>query len=179
MTSALSQVKALGRCVITFNSQDLGIAEDVVATLLKRTHLITCEAGGPAPIAAKEGGIGIELEATFLEYDYDVFMKIFADEFTKVVGTATTGTKVTAGATVTAEDASGASLSVVPTDTDLAGYSLAIHKAVVVECDPKFSWGGEKKLQEAFTVKFVGIFDFTRSSGDQLFAFGTPAASVA
>lgn len=179
MTSALGNIKALGRCVCTFNSQDLGICEEAVATILKRTHFITCEAGGPAPIAAKEGGIGIELEAVFLEYDYDVFMKLFADELTKVVGTATTGTKVTAGGTVAAEDATGASLTVVPTDTDLAGYSLAIHKAVVAECDPQFMWGGEKKLQEGFKVKFVGIFDFTRGAGDQLFAFGTPGASIA
>ena len=179
MTVGLGNVKALGRCSVTFDSVDCGVAEGVKAKLLHRVHVINAEAFGPVPVAVKTGGLGIEIEAVFLETEFDVIKKLLTDSLTKVVGTATTGTKLTAGGEVKADDASTGALLIVPKDADLAGFSLTVHKAVVVESDPEFAFMAEEKLQGAFMVKFVGLLDTTRTAGDMLFAFGVPGASVA
>lgn len=172
---AISNVYSPGRCTWTFNSQDFGIMEAVKCTFSKITHKVMSEAYA-APVDAVCGGWSVVVEGIISERDYDVLNEL--DGFTKVVGTTTTGTKITVGGPSGDSAATQAELTLVPTVSARSAEAITIHKAVLDNCEPVLGFNPEEPFQKNFLVKFVGIVDGTRSDGDQLFSIGVDGATV-
>jgi hypothetical protein len=168
-----SNVFSLGRCTATWNSQALGIAQDVSLTLEHKVHEVMVEAYA-APVDAIEGGWAASVELTILEHDYAVLDAL--DSIVKVVGTATTGTKVSFSAAVGAAATQGI-LTLVSTVTARATVNaLTISKAVLANCSPKIVWKPDEACQQAFVLTFVGIID---TSSEYVAVLGVNGASVA
>ena len=171
-----SNVFSLGRVTATWNSQALGITEECKATFEKITHLVRCEAFA-SPVDAIDGGWKVSVELMLLERDYAVLDVL--DGITKVVGTATTGTKVTFGSEAGTAATQGV-LSLVSSVTARATtHDLTIYKAVLDNCSPVTQWKPDEPCQKGFILKFTGIIDSSRTTGDYLASIGVNAASVA
>jgi hypothetical protein len=168
-----SNIISLGRCTATWNSQALGYVQDVKATLEHKTNLVMVEAFA-APVDAIEGGWAVSVELTVLERDYAVLDAL--DNVVKVIGTATTGTKVAFGSAAGAAATQGILTLVSTVSTRTPVHDMTIAKAVLSNCSPTVVWKPDESCQQGFVLTFTGIIDTTSLD---VAVLGVNAASVA
>ena len=171
----VSNVFSLGRCTATFNSQDMGIVEQAKATFDIQVAEVYSEAYA-SPVDAINKGIKASVEFIISEQDFDVLASL--DGFTKVVGTATTGTKVTVGGVGGAAATSGELTLVSSVTARQTVNDVTLHKAVMVNSQPVIGWNPEEPAQKGFLVKFVGLVDSSKSDGDMVGSIGANDAAV-
>jgi len=173
MTASAANIMALGPGTLTFNSVDLGYAQNVVLTVEEVIEEVMCDSFA-APIGAKFHGCKVELKAILEEWDYTVIAAAFVDG-TRVVGTATTGTKVTFG-----QDSGGAITGAELTFKPVGNtptHDVTIYKAFLAGNARQVNLNGKEPAR--FEVIFRGMIDTSKSDGNFLFCLGNSTAAVA